>query len=155
MPALERALGQALPAAKGVAVERLLLLAAILPMGSASPWAKVVLEDPESEGQITAALRLLHDPRDAPLIRSFLQHPDWQVRVRAIAALEPVASTEDVPYLLRALEDPEWWVRRRAARTLVRLPFLDDAGIAKLRAKVQDRFGQDALAQALDEDKVA
>jgi hypothetical protein len=152
---LELALAEALTRARGTALERLLLIAAVLPQERSSQWARTVLEQSENEAQIAAALRLVTDPRDAPIVRRFLQHPAWQVRVRAAAALERVASTEDLPRLVAALADPEWWVRLRAARTLARLPFLNREQLARLRDSVSDRYARDALTQAIAEEQSA
>lgn len=152
---LELVLAEALPRARGAALERLLLLAAVLPPERSSPWARSVLETSADQAQIAAALRLISDPRDAPLVRRFLRHPAWQLRVRALAALERVAGAEDLPRLVAALADAEWWVRLRAARALARLPFLSDAHLARLIDSVSDRFARDALAQAIAEERGA
>lgn len=152
---LELVLTDALARARGTALERLLLIAAVLPQERSSQWARTALEKSENEAQIAAALRLVSDPRDAPLVRRFLQHPAWQVRVRAVSTLEAVGSAEDLPRLVVALADREWWVRLRAARTLVRLPFLNRDHLARLRDSVSDRFARDALSQAIAEERSA
>lgn len=152
---LELVLTDALSRVRGAALERLLLIAAVLPQERTSHWARAALEKSETEEQIAAALRLVGDPRDAPLVRRFLQHPDWRVRVRAITTLERVADAGDLPRLVTALADSEWWVRLRAARTLVRLPFLDSANLGRLRDSVSDRFARDALNQAIAEERSA
>jgi HEAT repeat protein len=149
---LELVLADALSRVGGAVLERLLLIAAVLPQERTSRWARTVLDQTENEAHITAALRLVSDPRDAPVVRRFLKHPAWQVRVRAVTALERVASAEDLPRLVMALADPEWWVRLRAARTLARLPFLDGERLARLCDTVSDRFAHDALVQAIAEE---
>ena len=152
---LELELTNALVSVSGEQLERLLLIAAVLPPERTSQWARTALEKSENEAQIAAALRLVGDPRDAPLVRKFLRHEAWQVRVRAVTALERVASNEDLPRLVTALADPEWWVRLRAARALARLPFLDDEHLARLSASVSDRFARDALMHAIAEERSA
>ena len=152
---LELVLAEALSRVRGTALERLLLIAAVLPQERSSQWARTALEKSENEAQIAAALRLVSDPRDAPLVRRFLQHPSWQVRVRAVTTLEAVGSAADLPRLVVALADPEWWVRLRAARTLARLPFLNREHLARLRDSVSDRFARDALTQAIAEERSA
>lgn len=155
MAQLELVLTDALTHVRGAALERLLLIAAVLPAERVSQWARTALEKSENWAQIAAALRLVSDPRDAPLVRRFLQHPVWQVRVRAVTALERVAGADDLPNLVAALADPEWWVRLRAARTLARLPFLSGEHLARLRDSVSDRFARDALTQAIAEERSA
>ncbi len=146
-------LERAMPGTAGAERVRLLRLAEALPPDLASAWAGKILEAGAPDPVIEAALRLVRDPRDAPLVRRYLEHPGWQVRVRAIGALEHVAGAEDVTRLVAALGDREWWVRMRAARTLVRLPFLDERELARLREGVTDRFGRDALAHAQAEER--
>ena len=150
---LELVLADALPRVRGVALERLLLIAAVLPPERTSPWAKAILDSANDEAHIAAALRLVSDPRDAPVVRRFLQHPAWPVRVRAVAALERVAGTDDLPRLVAALADTEWWVRLRAARVLARLPLLNDDQLARLCDSVSDQFARDALMQAIAEER--
>lgn len=148
---LELVLANALPQAHGDTLERLLLIAGALPQERVSHWARTALDTSESDAQLAAALRLVSDPRDAPLVRRLLKHPAWQVRVRAVTALERVAGEEDLPRLVAALADAEWWVRLRAARSLARLPFLQTGQLARLRDSVSDRFARDALTQAIAE----
>lgn len=150
---LDIVLGDAFPRTHGKALERLLLLAAVLPPDRTSQWARTVLENSKNEAQLAAALRLVSDPRDAPTVHRFLEHPVWQIRVRAVAALERVASTEDLPRLVKALADPEWWVRLRAARTLARLSFLTGEHLSRLHDSISDRFARDALTQAIAEER--
>jgi HEAT repeat protein len=152
---LELELTGALSRTRGESLERLLLIAAVLPQNRTSQWARSALEQAENEAQIAAALRLVSDPRDAPVVRRFLQHPAWQVRVRAVAALERVAGEEDLPRLVMALADPEWWVRLGSARTLARLPFLNRERLARLCGTLSDRFARDALMQAIAEERAS
>ena len=152
---LELVLAGAFPAAQGAVLERLLLLAAVLPQDRTERWARRALRKSGDEAQLAAALRLVGDPHDAPIVRHYLRHPSWQVRVRAVTAMERVAAQEDLPRLVHALTDREWWVRLRAARTLVRLPFMDRAQLARLGETVSDRFARDALRQAIAEERPA
>jgi len=150
---LGRALENALPLAEDRQLQRLLALAEVLPHDRTAPWARRILAERGNESVVAAALRLVHDPRDAPLVHRYLAHPSWQIRVRAVAALEQVADTEDLPRLVKALSDAEWWVRFRAARALTRLPFFDRVQLARLRDSVSDRFARDALTHALAEER--
>ncbi len=152
---LELVLADILPRVEGSALERLLLIAAILPQDRTAHWARMALEKSTDEAVLAAALRLMGDPRDAPIVRHYLQHPSWQVRVRAVTALGRVADAEDLPRLIAALSDPEWWVRLRAARALARLPFIDHEYLARLCETVSDRFARDALLQVIAEERTA
>jgi HEAT repeats len=152
---LELALGAAFGSARGRAMEKLLLLASVLPQDRTARWARMALKRAAGTTHINAALRLVSDPRDAPIVRRYLRHQSWQVRVRAVTALERVAAPEDLPRLVAALADREWWVRQRAARSLVRLPFLDWKQLERLCRTVSDRFARDALIQAIAEERAS
>jgi len=150
---LQQALLAALPDTGGAASRRLLTLAEVLPSNLAASLARRAIESTGDDELITTALRLLGDPRDAPLVRTFLSHPNWRVRVRAVSALEKVGSAADLPQLVTALSDREWWVRLRAARALTRLPFLDNEQLRALQNDLQDRFARDALTQVMLEER--
>jgi len=150
---LQQALLAELPGTSGAASRRLLILAEVLPTELAAPLAHQVIASTDDEEQLAAALRLLGDPRDAPLVRRFLSHPNWRIRVRAVSALEKVGGEDDLPKLITALSDREWWVRLRAARALVRLPFMDNEQLRRLQNDMQDRFARDALNQVMLEER--
>lgn len=152
LAALEIALTSAMRNARGTRLERLLLLAEVLPPDRSGRWARRALRRARSEAQLAAALRLVSDPRDAPLVRRLLDHSSWRVRVRAVTALERVAGQEDLPRLVSALSDPEWWVRLRAARALARLPMFGPEALKRLSEVVSDRFARDALRHAIAEE---
>lgn len=150
---LQQALLAALSGTGGAASRRVLILAEVLPTDLAAPLAHRVIESTDDEEQLAAALRLLGDPRDASLVRKFLSHSNWRIRVRAVSALEKVGSADDLPQLVTALSDREWWVRLRAARALARLPFLDNEQLRQLHNGLQDRYARDALTQVLLEER--
>jgi HEAT repeat protein len=57
---------------------------------------------------------------DLNQIETNLQHPDFQYRIKAIAALKDYSADIAVPILTRRLEDPEFLVRTFVARELGR-----------------------------------
>ena len=150
---LQQTLLAAIPNAYGVSARRLLIFAEALPTDFAAPLAHWALAAHDEDDELVAtALRLLGDPRDVLLARRFLGHTNWRIRVRAISALEKVGNADDVPHLVAALSDREWWVRLRAARTLIRLPFLNDEQTRRIQNSLEDRFARDALTQVLLEE---
>ena len=69
-----------------------------------------------------ALLRLLGEiggPTDAPLVRSFCDHPDPVLRVNAVTALGHLRATPaDLDALRHARSDPDVWVALRASEAL-------------------------------------
>lgn len=102
--------------------------------------------DPEA---LSAALAALWHPADADRARERLEHPEWIVRLAAAQALQRLGAREDLPRLARMLTDGNWWVRRRAAQALCALPGVSTKELHGLAASLADRFGGDALTQAL------
>jgi HEAT repeat protein len=144
---LIEAIGQA-PAAE---LPRLLTIARILPPQRLAPTLRRILREHRDAEILARTLKLLADPRDAPLLREFLKHAEWTVRLAAVRSLGRVAREEDLPLLVEALADPIWWVRQRAAEAIVRLPFFDDALRERLCAPAADRYARDAVQRALAE----
>lgn len=134
---------------------RLLALARIAPPQRIAPQVRAILAKTEDPETLIAALKLVADPRDAPLVRPRLEHPDWQVRVAAVRALGRIATEDDLPPLAAALADPSWWVRQRAADAIVSLPYLSARQLADLHARAPDRYAADALARAMAEKAAA
>jgi HEAT repeat protein len=55
---------------------------------------------------------------DLAQLETWLEHADFQYRLKAIAALKDYSTEVAVPYLLKVLEDPEFLVRTFIARAL-------------------------------------
>lgn len=117
----------------------------------AGPIARKALARAADTETVAACLKVMNDPADLELVRSYLKHPEWYVRVQAVAALGRTGLKEDRKRLVESLSDGEWWVRYRAARALVEMPFYGKAGLAALRGKIRDRFARDILAQVIAE----
>lgn len=101
-------------------------LAAILPAISCASPERVEpslltrlqsVEDPEL---LAESLGCLSGPRGAQFARSFLDHPVWFVRVRAIACITPLLVPDDRPRLESLSQDSNWWVANRARAALGR-----------------------------------
>lgn len=103
---------------------------------------------------IAACLSLfgqLRDPIDVEIVRSYLRHPNWLVRLAAVTALGRVGTAEDEEKLIGLLSDTEWWVRHRAAEALANLPFLSRRRLAEIYAEQTNPDAKGVLAPFLAE----
>lgn len=100
---------------------------------------------------IAACLRTINDPRDLDLVRQYLKHPDWPVRLQAASALGRMGADEDHDRLIELLADPEWWVRYRAAQALGQLASMETEELLFIQTQQTDRFAKDILGQVLAE----
>ncbi|NDY41620.1 HEAT repeat domain-containing protein [Dissulfurirhabdus thermomarina] len=115
--------------------------------GAARPIARTT----RNPAVLAACLRLLKTPEDLDLVRRHLEHPAWEVRVRAAVALGRLGTEADVPRLEALLSDREWWVRYRAAQALAAMPFVDRARLEAIRRRHPDPFARDILGQVAAE----
>lgn len=134
---------------------RLLRLLELTHLGAATATARQILEHTGDAAVIAAALRLLRDPQDLPLLRRFCKHADWAVRVQAAHALGRIGTAPDRALLLGMIGDSNWWVRYRAAQALAALPFVNLAELNTLRQISADRMVADMLTQVIAEREAA
>lgn len=90
---------------------------------------------PLHDDVLAAALSLFgqcSDPRDLLMVRAYLTHPTWFIRVQAATALGKMGIEEDEAHLIGLLGDSHWWVRYRAAEALSTLPSMTDPKLSIL-----------------------
>lgn len=134
---------------------RLLRLLELIHLGEATATARFILERTTDESTIAAALRLLREPQDLPLLRRYCTHRDSAVRVQAAHGLGRLGAEEDRALLVSMISDENWWVRYRAAQALAALPFVNIAELEKLRQNATDCFVADMLTQVIAECEAA
>ncbi len=132
-------------------VPRLLRLMAMAHTERAAPAVRRILRQTSDAEVIAAALRLLQEPQDLPMLRAFTGHGNWIVRLNAVRALSRTSMPEDRKLLTNMLSDGHWWVRYHAARALIALPSTTTEELDKIRAILPDRYAADMLAQAIAE----
>lgn len=124
-------------------------LVSIVPQLLASSTA-----NPES---IAACLRVLGqfpNYSHLKLVRQYITHPSWIVRVQAANALGKIGVEEDEAQLIAMLADRQWWVRYRAAQALAKLPFISVARLQQIRERQSDRYARDILTQVIAEKQI-
>ena len=134
---------------------RLVSYLELIDRDSALPVLMKHLKRSRDETVIAQCLHILglyEHPDDAPIFRLFTQHPNWHVRIKAMAGLGKTGQDSDAKVFIPQLGHPEWWVRYRAAKALTELPAMTDQRLkAMQQTQVIDRYGQDMLTQVMAE----
>lgn len=112
------------------------------------PALRQILPTTQEPEVITACLRVCNDPGALDLVRQYLEHSHWQVRLQAILALGRLGTFEDAPRVIACLQDREWWIRHRAAQTLARLPGITSETLDAIANAQTSPFAHDAIRQA-------
>lgn len=118
------------------------------------PVVRQVLEDTDDEQVITTCIYLIgqvSNPRGLPLIRRFLGHRNWKIRLHCCTALGRFGTEHDVDNLVGRLSDTEYWVRYRAAQAVASLPFMTAARLQRIQGELKDRYARDILTQVIAE----
>jgi HEAT repeat protein len=147
------ALAQATVSAPPPIAARLIRLLASLRSPYALPIIRQLMnEQKPAEDVIAASLFLFgecSDPRDLPMVRVYLTHPTWYIRVQAATALGKIGLEEDEARLIDLLGDAYWWVRYRAAEALSNLPSMTEAKMAELQATLPTIESQEVITPFL------
>jgi hypothetical protein len=120
-----------------------------------NPLLHELIREVTSVEGITTCLRVFMDASDLSVVRPFLQHPRWEVRVRTVETLGRLGSPVDETSVIALLSDSEWWVRYRAAQSLCRLRTGDLDAVKRVQASHSDPFARDILAHVLAEQAAA
>lgn len=117
---------------------RALLLADALRLELPLPSMEFILTHYQSVDTLVAALHMASSLSLLPAARSFMNHPDWRVRVEAARFMGQFGGVNDLPQLQSLLQDEEWWVRYRAAEALADMPFFGISKLRELRGQATD-----------------
>lgn len=143
------ALAQATVSAPPPIAARLIRLLASLRSPSALPIIRQLMnEQKPAEDVIAASLSLFgecSDPQDLPMVRVYLTHPTWYIRVQAATALGKIGLEEDEARVIGLLGDTHWWVRYRAAEALSKLPSMTEAKMVELQATLPTVESQEVI----------
>lgn len=114
-----------------------------------------VIRTCKSADTLVAALHLASDSQLLPVVRTYLDHPHWQVRVEVARYLSHFGDDDDILSLQKLLHDPQWWVRYQAAQSLASIPFYGYAQLQALRAATAEALAIDMLDHVLAEHRNA
>ena len=146
-------LAQATVSASPPIAARLIRLLASLRSPYALPIIRQLMNEQQpAEDVIAASLSFFgecSDPRDLPMVRVYLTHPTWYIRVQAATALGKIGLEEDEARLIGLLGDTYWWVRYRVAEALSNLPSMTEAKMAELQATLPTIESQEVITPFL------
>ncbi|HZK44445.1 MAG TPA: HEAT repeat domain-containing protein [Syntrophomonadaceae bacterium] len=138
-------------------VENLPILVSYLSFAERQAAAKTIkklfLENDNVE-VLAACLKVstnLSDRSWIPLLKSYLQHTSWVIRVQAVNALSGLAAQEEVIDIIPLLSDSNWWVRYRSAQAIAELPFIDLENLETIKNTQSDQYAIDVLEQVIVE----
>jgi HEAT repeat protein len=114
-----------------------------------------VIRTCKSADTLVAALHLASDSQLLPVVRTYLDHPQWQVRVEVARFLSHFGDVDDVLSLQKLLHDEQWWVRYQAAQSLASIPFYGYAQLQALRAATTEALAIDMMDHVLAEHRQA
>lgn len=147
------ALAQATVSAPPPIAARLIRLLASLRSSYALPIIRQLMnEQKPTEDVIAASLSFFGEcsnPRDLPMVRVYLTHPTWFIRVQAATALGKIGMEEDEARLIGLLGDTHWWVRYRAAEALSSLPSMTELKMAELQTTLLTIESQEVITPFL------
>jgi HEAT repeat protein len=81
----------------------------------------------------------LAGPEELPVIRGYLQHHNWCVRLHAVKALGRLGSVDDEADMISLLDDENWWVRFRTAEALANFSFMTMARLLDIKTRVSTK----------------
>lgn len=154
-PAMSKELSLATLRANADVVPRLVRFLASVSPEEAAPVIRAILASAADDHLISTCLQVMSRSADLVSVRSLLQHPRWHVRMHAAATIGRLGVPGDERLLIDMLSDEHWWVRYRTAQGLLKLPFLDELRVRRIRDEHADRFARDILDHVLAEQAIA
>jgi len=110
---------------------------------TAVPLARDILGREGLDDRLTiACVRLLAElagPEDLPIVRGYLQHHNWCVRLHAVKAVGRLGSVDDEENLISLLNDENWWVRFRSAEALANFSYMTMARLIDIKTRVSTK----------------
>ena len=113
---------------------------------------RILLERSGSDRLTSRILKLIECGHERDLVRHYLGHERWHIRMQAAAALGRIGERGDIPLLLERLGDDEWWVRYRTAQALIKMPGMTREKLRMIHDNLEDSFARNMLEQTLLEE---
>ena len=113
---------------------------------------RILLERSNSDRLTSRILKRIQCGHELDLVRHYVGHSRWHIRMQALAALGRIGTREDISLLLERLGDGEWWVRYRAAQALIKMPGMTRRELQIIHDNLEDSFARTMLEQTLIEE---
>lgn len=150
-PQMSKELSQATLQANAEVAPRLVRFLAAVSPDEAAPVIRTILASDADDHLIATCLQVMSNPADLDCVRPLLQHPRWHVRMQAAATVGRLGVPGDEHLLVDMLSDEQWWVRYRTAQGLLKLPFVGEPQVRRIRDQQADHFARDILDHVLAE----
>ncbi len=137
-----------------IRLRRLLRILEVAPSHRVLPTVRSILATTGDDEVIAQCLKFLNEPDDLPLVRKYLAHSNWVIRLQAVRMLGRLGLKEDEPRLRALLSDPVWWVRYRSAEALVSVTRGNTQALSRLKEQMKDRYARDMLEMVMTEQGV-
>lgn len=119
--------------------------------GVIRPTVHKILASTKNDEVVSACLQVIKDPDDLHVIRAYMNHPSWFIRLQVAKTLGKVGTWPDMDRLIGLLKDQSWWVRYRAAQSLTEMPFIEKGKLKQIMNEQSDRYARGILSQVLVE----
>ena len=100
-------------------------------------------------------MKVIQDTDNLDMVRSYLEHETWFVRVQAVKLLAITGLWQDEQRLINMLADKNWWVRYRTAQALAEMPFVGVKKLRQIMEKHWDRYAKDIIKMVMAEREIA
>lgn len=119
------------------------------------PTVHKILSSTKNDEVVSACLQVMQDPDDLHIIRQYMDHPSWFIRLQVARTLGRIGTWPDMDRLKELLKDKSWWVRYRAAQSLTEMPFIEKETLKQIMQEQSDRYARGILSQVLAEKGLA
>lgn len=110
--------------------------------------AKSLLETYDSPEIMAASIYYVNKKEDKNLLKQFIRHKSWKVRLAAATSLESMLSNKDINSFALLLSDKKWKIRNHIADALVSKEFANKEYLDTLSSSMVDPKAQSALLTA-------
>ena len=119
------------------------------------PTVHKILLSSKNDEVLSSCLQVIKDPDDLHIIREYINHPSWFIRLQVARTLGKIGTWPDMDRLVELLKDQSWWVRYRAAQSLTEMPFIEKGKLKQIMQEQSDRYARGILGQVLAEKGLA
>lgn len=119
--------------------------------GVIRPTVHKILSSSKNDEVVSACLQVMQDPDDLYIVRRYMNHQSWFIRLQVARTLGRIGTWPDMDRLIELLKDQSWWVRYRAAQSLTEMPFIEKEKLKQIMHEQGDRYARGILSQVLAE----
>lgn len=134
---------------------RIVQFLGLVPSIEVSKVVRKIINNAPDDKVISSCLQVVSHAGENDLVKRYIDHPRWHIRVQAAKALGRIGFTDDLKVLVSMLSDQEWWVRYRAAQSVLNFPGNEIKDVEEIRDGLGDPFARDILTHVMAERRFA